>query len=170
MREWSKIAANYRPMEGDVLHPDDCVEIRIKGAVWRVRPLQLPRGIMYTPEFGDTVSLKQTVDPLGNKPMQDRAEELITYLGSNPEGLDGVLAVCIYLGELLDQQYDIGPDVKSDLLSFRGDEPPAWYEQAIRHASGLSPQVSILEMAMAIDSETQEEATVAPPRPWWKVW
>jgi len=167
MREWSKIAANYRPMEGDVLHPDDCVEIRIKGAVWRVRPLQLPRGIMYTPEFGDTVSLKQTVDPLGNKPMQDRAEELLAFLASSPEGLVGVLAVCTYLGELLDQQYKLSPATKSDLLHFRGDDLPLWYEQAVRHANGLSPQVSAMD---AIVESLPEPAMKIQPKPWWKVW
>ena len=171
MTERNTIAAHTRPMVGEVLHPDDCVVIRIKGAEWSVRPLQLPRGILYTPEFGEKVSLRQTVDPLGNKPMQDRAAELVAYLASEPEGLNGVLAVCIYLGELLDQQYDMAPDVKAELLAFRGDDPPAWYEQAIRHANGMSPQPTFTDAILMTELEIDKVYESIPKkRRSWKFW
>jgi hypothetical protein len=99
--------------------------------------------------------------------MQDRAEELLAFLESGPEGLDGVLAVCTYLGELLDQQYEISAEDKADLLSFRGDSTPVWYEQAIRHANGLSPQGTLEELVMMAEQEIVGEPV---KRAWWKVW
>jgi len=168
MRDWIKIASDYRPMVGDVLHPDECVVIRIAGAEWRVRPLQLPRGILYTPEFGDHVSLKQTVDPLGNKPMQDMAEELVAFAKSLQEDpFAKITATCAYLSELLDQQYDLSSEVKADLLSFRGDTPPAWMQQAIRHANGLPPSPSDAEFIEEM-LPTIEEPVVS--KPFWKFW
>lgn len=171
MKDWETIAAHTRPLTGDVLHPDECVTIRIKGVEWSVRPLQLPQGILYTPEFGESVSLRQTVDPLGNKPMQDRAGELVAYLNSRPKGMNGILAVCIYLGELLDQQYDLAPEVKADLLSFRGDEPPVWYQQTIRHANGLSPQPSMIDSIIETAPEIIHAEQPEPVKhSWWKFW
>ena len=168
MPDWKVLASHTRPLVGDVLHSDDCVIIRIKGAEWKVRPLQLPRGILYTPDFGDKVSLRQTVDPLGNKPMQDRAEELLAFLESGPEGLDGVLAVCTYLGELLDQQYEISAEDKADLLSFRGDTTPVWDEQAVRHANGLAPQVTLEESIAMMAPEVVTAPT--PKTRFWQFW
>lgn len=167
MRDWNTISSAYRPLEGDVLHPDECVVIRIMGAEWRVRPLQLPKGIMFTPEFGDVVTLNQTVDPLGNKPMQDRAEELVAFLASEQDDqLIKITAVCAYLGELLDQQYDLSDEVKSDLLKFRGDSPPPWYHQTVKHANGRDPNESILETILPALVENNEE----PNKPFWKFW
>jgi len=167
MRDWHKIAANYRPMVGDVLHPDECVVIRIRGVEWSVRPLQLPRGVMHTPVFGDKVSLMQTVDPLGNKPMQDRAQELVIFLASGVDGLEKILAACIYLGELLDQQYKLTTEDKSALLSFRGDSAPAWYGPAIRHANGLTPHESVEELMQSLIPDTP---TSPATKSWWKFW
>jgi len=165
MRDWHKIAANYRPMVGDVLHPDECVVIRIMGAEWRVRPLQLPRGIRYTPEFGDGVEFKQTIDPLGNEPMQAKAKALVEFAASEPEGLELVSAVCDYLSALLDQQYDISDEAKGDLLGFRGEIAPLWIEQALRHANGLPPFPTAMELVGQV-----QDIKEPPQKPWWKFW
>ena len=171
MRDWNTISSAYRPLEGDVLHPDECVVIRIMGAEWRVRPLQLPKGIMFTPEFGDVVTLNQTVDPLGNKPMQDRAEELVAFLASEQDDqLIKITAVCAYLGELLDQQYDLSDEVKSDLLKFRGVAIPAWYQQAVRHANGLPPVPTTAEFISSLENEPEIENNEEPNKPFWKFW
>tara|TARA_Y100000310_G_C20675171_1_gene812625 strand:- start:2380 stop:2886 length:507 start_codon:yes stop_codon:yes gene_type:complete len=165
MADWNKLAANYRPMEGDVLHPDDCVVIRIKGAEWRVRPLQLPEGIMYTPEFGAVVEFKQTIDPLGNEPMQNRAAELVEFAKGGAEGLPLISAVCNYLSGLLDQQYSLPDEVKGELLCFRGEEIPAWVYQALRHAHGIRPQETIEETVASLLPEEPEEQK--KKRRWW---
>jgi len=164
MRDWHKIAANYRPMVGDVLHPDECVVIRIMGAEWRVRPLQLPRGIRYTPEFGETVQFKQTVDPLGNEPMQKMAADLVESI-KVIEGLSMISSVCSYLSALLDQQYELSDETKGDLLSFRMPNIPPWIYQATRHASGLNPQPLAGELAENLSPAPEPEPT---KKPWWK--
>ncbi len=150
MRKWPEIAAACRPMEGDVLHPDDCVVIRIRGVEWFVRPLQLPEGIAYTPVFGDKVEFKQTVDPLGNEPMQERAAKLVEFAAGVLEGLGLVSEVCGYLSALLDQQYELSDEIKGELLCFRGDDLPPWIFQALRHAHGISPQQTHVELVEAL--------------------
>lgn len=166
MRDWKTIAANYRPMEGAVLHPDDCVVIRIKGAEWYVRPLQLPAGIMYTPEFGEKVEFRQTIDPLGNEPMQKMAADLIESI-KVVEGLSMISSVCSYLSALLDQQYELSDEIKGDLLSFRMPNIPPWIYQSTRHASGLSPQPSAGELSESLSPEPEPEPEPAKKK-WWK--
>ncbi len=167
--DWTATAINYRPREGDVLHPDDCVVIRIRGAEWKVRPLQLPKGIQYTPEFGEKVEFRQTVDPLGNEPMQKRAADLVEYAKTEPEGLTLISEVCGYVSALLDQQYDLSDDIKGDLLGFRGEDIPPWVYQALRHAHGISPQAGVEETMSALLPEP--EIIKAPERKrFWRFW
>jgi len=152
-----------RPCVGDVLHPDDCAKMRIGGVWWSVRPLQLPEGIRYTPEFGDGVKFCQTVDPLGNKPMQDRAASLLDLVRGEPDAIGLFSMTCGYLCALLDQQYILSNEQKAELFSFRGNEPPPWLAYAIRHANGLPPMPTLIEERAMVEPEP-------PARPWWKLW
>jgi len=159
-----------RPMSEDgVLHPDDCAQMRMMGVVWYVRPLQLPRGIRYTPDFVDGVTFRQTIDPLGNKPMQERAEALLEFLKTEPEDLKPIEAVCEYLSALLDQQYTLADELKAELIAFRGENLPPWFTQAVRHASGLDPQPTFVESLLPPEPEPELEPEPVE-RPWWKVW
>lgn len=171
MTNWPEMAGKYRPVEGDVLHPDDCVIIRIMGAEWRVRPLQLPDGIRYTPQFGDTVEFKQTIDPLGNEPMQERARELLRFARTEPDNMDLLSAVCDYLSRLLDQQYSLTDEIKGDLLCFRGEAIPMWFNQAIRHANGISPQETLTETLVELLPDVAEEPVEEPrTKRFWQFW
>jgi len=171
MRDWNTISSAYRPLEGDVLHPDECVVIRIMGQDFRVRPLQLPRGVRYIPAFSDGgVSYREIVDPLGNKPMQDRARALIEYIESeHAEEFAIISEVCKYVSGLLDQQYDIADDVKEEMFSFCGGVEPIWLQQGIRHAYGLAPLLDKYKDAvLALQDAKDEEPEPKPSR--WKFW
>jgi len=130
---------------------------------------QLPDGIRYTPKFGDNVEFEQTVDPLGNEPMQKRAAELVEFAATEPEGLDLISAVCGYMAALLDQQYDLANDVKADLLSFRGDTPPVWVEQAMRHAHGLNPQETAIDTIASLLDQPHPQPQPQQKR-FWQFW
>ncbi len=163
MFDWREIASTPRPLEGDVLHPDECVIIRLKGQDFRVRPLQLPRGIRYIPQFGEGVVFREVVDPLGNKPMQEKAKELRKFLESEPDGdLAIVSSVCGYISGLLDQQYNMSSEMKEELFSFCGEVEPPWIQQGIRHAYGMAPivdrcQEAVLEIQSVVDAVAPED-------------
>ena len=150
MTEWKEIASTYLPMEGGVLHPDECFKMRIKGAEWSVRPLYPPEGVRFTPSIdGENVSFSVDVGG-GDATIQKAAEDLIKDLPEHLEGttlvLDaadaaGYLArVCKYVMMLLDQQYNLTIEQKIELLSFRGNEAPTWVEYGIRHAQSMPPE------------------------------
>ncbi len=133
-----------------VLHPDECLRVLLSGVPWCVRPLYPPDGIQFTPKIdGEDVTFDIDAGE-GNVEVQALAEDLVSSL---PEHLDGntlvldasepsgyLSRVCKYLIALLDQQYDLTIEQKTELLGFRGTTAPAWLEQAIRHAQSMPPE------------------------------
>jgi len=155
-----------RPIGNGVLHPDECVAITICGAPWYVRPLQLPEGIRYVPEFSENVSFRQDIDPMGNEAIQRLAKNVVQLAKAEHEGLDLVSVVCEYVANLLDQQYETPAETKTELFSFRGQHLPSWVYQGLRHANGLNPIEPIKPLPKPV-------VTVQPEcyrRQWWRFW
>jgi hypothetical protein len=152
---WQRLeVASRRPVGPGSRHPDECPKLTLRGAAFAIPP----RGLRVVPEFGPqgvSVSVAGTRDwPEADNLLRlapIRPEEVCPQCGralraSLRTGADddiAFLTACFALaGRLLDEQYELTPSQKAELLAFPSNEVPAWIAQLLQWCQGSGPEGS----------------------------
>jgi len=142
--------AARRPVGAGVRHPDRCAKLTLHGVDFAVPR----RGIRIVPDFrpaGVTISAEGADHWPEAQGLLDRLpprppEPCPTCGHCGPAMLevdlrrdvDFLAAAFVLAAKLLDRQYELSDEQKSELLSFQSDEVPAWIAQLLHWCGGMA--------------------------------
>ena len=150
LERYKQLETRARRKLGDAaLHPDLCPKLTLHGVGFAIPP----RGGRVTPTFGpqgvavSVVGLDEWPEAkeLLHRARSGKAETCPTCGRTLPgppaldadRDVDFLAAAFVLAGRLLDRQYELSRQDKSDLLAFRGDGLPEWIVQLLCWCAGL---------------------------------